>query len=131
MISFIITTDQIEKDEFNEKEIITMPVDIKNVLVCDAVDDSCIQLLKQNGINVIFLFSFLLEYIFSQISYLHAFCCFCCFYSVSLSFQYMNKFTNQPVFLPESFYMHFEEEKKFSKYSNNHLYYNYFLHVYE
>lgn len=55
LISFIIiTTDQIEKDEINEKEIIIMPVDIKNVLVCDAVDDSCIQLLKQNGINVIF-----------------------------------------------------------------------------
>lgn len=30
-----------------------MPVDIKNVLVCDAVDESCIQLLKQNGIKVI------------------------------------------------------------------------------
>lgn len=29
-----------------------MPVEIKNVLVCDAVDESCIQLLKQNGINV-------------------------------------------------------------------------------
>lgn len=30
-----------------------MPVDIQNVLVCDAVDESCIQLLKQNGIKVI------------------------------------------------------------------------------
>lgn len=29
-----------------------MPVNIKNVLVCDAVDESCIQLLKKNGINV-------------------------------------------------------------------------------
>ncbi|XP_055299271.1 D-3-phosphoglycerate dehydrogenase [Sitodiplosis mosellana] len=29
-----------------------MPVDIQNVLVCDAVDESCIQLLKQNGIKV-------------------------------------------------------------------------------
>lgn len=29
-----------------------MPVEIKNVLVCDAVDESCIELLKQNGINV-------------------------------------------------------------------------------
>lgn len=29
-----------------------MPVNIKNVLVCDAVDESCIQLLKQNGIKV-------------------------------------------------------------------------------
>lgn len=33
-----------------------MPVDIKNVLVCDAVDESCIQLLKQNGIKVISFF---------------------------------------------------------------------------
>lgn len=31
-----------------------MPVNIKNVLVCDAVDASCIELLKQNGINVIY-----------------------------------------------------------------------------
>lgn len=30
-----------------------MPVDIQNVLVCDAVDESCIQLLKENGIKVI------------------------------------------------------------------------------
>lgn len=29
-----------------------MPVDIQNVLVCDAVDESCIQLLKLNGIKV-------------------------------------------------------------------------------
>lgn len=29
-----------------------MPVDIKNVLVCDAVDEACVVLLKQNGINV-------------------------------------------------------------------------------
>jgi len=29
-----------------------MPVEIKNVLVCDAVDESCTALLKQNGINV-------------------------------------------------------------------------------
>lgn len=31
-----------------------MPVNIQNVLVCDAVDESCIQLLKQNGIKVIY-----------------------------------------------------------------------------
>lgn len=30
----------------------TMPVNIQKVLVCDAVDESCIQLLKQNGIQV-------------------------------------------------------------------------------
>lgn len=29
-----------------------MPVDIKNVLVCDAVDNACLDLLKSNGINV-------------------------------------------------------------------------------
>lgn len=29
-----------------------MPVNIQNVLVCDAVDESCIQLLKSNGIKV-------------------------------------------------------------------------------
>lgn len=29
-----------------------MPVNITNVLVCDAVDDACVALLKQNGINV-------------------------------------------------------------------------------
>ncbi|XP_055858976.1 D-3-phosphoglycerate dehydrogenase [Episyrphus balteatus] len=29
-----------------------MPVDIKNVLVCDAVDSACVDLLKSNGINV-------------------------------------------------------------------------------
>ncbi|XP_013109813.1 D-3-phosphoglycerate dehydrogenase [Stomoxys calcitrans] len=29
-----------------------MPVDIKNVLVCDAVDSACVDLLQQNGINV-------------------------------------------------------------------------------
>lgn len=31
-----------------------MVVEIKNVLVCDAVDESCTVLLEQNGINVIF-----------------------------------------------------------------------------
>lgn len=29
-----------------------MPIDIKNVLVCDAVDQSCVDLLKNNGISV-------------------------------------------------------------------------------
>lgn len=29
-----------------------MPVDIKTVLVCDAVDDACIKLLQANGIKV-------------------------------------------------------------------------------
>lgn len=29
-----------------------MPVEIKNVLICDAVDQSCVDLLKNNGINV-------------------------------------------------------------------------------
>lgn len=29
-----------------------MPVDIKTVLVCDAVDPSCVELLKSNGISV-------------------------------------------------------------------------------
>ncbi|XP_070496821.1 D-3-phosphoglycerate dehydrogenase [Chironomus tepperi] len=29
-----------------------MPIDIKNVLVCDAVDQSCVDLLKANGIEV-------------------------------------------------------------------------------
>ncbi|XP_061388629.1 D-3-phosphoglycerate dehydrogenase-like [Musca vetustissima] len=29
-----------------------MPVDIKNVLVCDAVDSACVELLQKNGINV-------------------------------------------------------------------------------
>lgn len=29
-----------------------MPIDIKNVLVCDAVDPSCVELLKSNGISV-------------------------------------------------------------------------------
>lgn len=29
-----------------------MPVEIKNVLVCDAVDQSCVDLLKANGIEV-------------------------------------------------------------------------------
>ena len=29
-----------------------MPIDIQNVLVCDAVDSSCVELLKSNGINV-------------------------------------------------------------------------------
>lgn len=29
-----------------------MPVDIKNVLVCDAVDSACVDLLKENSINV-------------------------------------------------------------------------------
>ncbi|XP_011181691.2 D-3-phosphoglycerate dehydrogenase [Zeugodacus cucurbitae] len=29
-----------------------MPVDIKNVLICDAVDKACVELLQSNGINV-------------------------------------------------------------------------------
>lgn len=29
-----------------------MPIDIQSVLVCDAVDPSCVELLKSNGINV-------------------------------------------------------------------------------
>lgn len=29
-----------------------MPIDIKSVLVCDAVDQSCVELLKTNGISV-------------------------------------------------------------------------------
>lgn len=29
-----------------------MPIDIQNVLVCDAVDPSCVELLKSNGISV-------------------------------------------------------------------------------
>lgn len=29
-----------------------MPLKIKNVLVCDAVDKACVQLLEENGINV-------------------------------------------------------------------------------
>lgn len=29
-----------------------MPVDIKTVLVCDAVDNACIELLQANGIKV-------------------------------------------------------------------------------
>lgn len=29
-----------------------MPIDIKTVLVCDAVDQSCVELLKNNGISV-------------------------------------------------------------------------------
>lgn len=44
----------------------TMPVDIQNVLVCDAVDESCIQLLKQNGIKVIYSRRSLFI------------CCYCC-----------------------------------------------------
>lgn len=31
-----------------------MKVDIKNVLICDAVDGACVDLLKKNGINVIY-----------------------------------------------------------------------------
>lgn len=31
-----------------------MPIDIQSVLVCDAVDLSCIELLKSNGISVDF-----------------------------------------------------------------------------
>lgn len=54
-----------------------MPVDIKNVLVCDAVDSVCVDLLKQNGINVsvscvffiIFLFAILIEIYLVLISY--------------------------------------------------------------
>lgn len=41
-----------------------MPVQIKNVLVCDAVDESCIELLKQNGINVIKHSKIFLEFLF-------------------------------------------------------------------
>lgn len=29
-----------------------MPIEIKNVLVCDAVDPSCVELLESNGISV-------------------------------------------------------------------------------
>lgn len=29
-----------------------MPIDIQSVLVCDAVDPSCVDLLKNNGISV-------------------------------------------------------------------------------
>lgn len=29
-----------------------MPMEISSVLVCDAVDASCVELLKSNGINV-------------------------------------------------------------------------------
>lgn len=29
-----------------------MPIDIKKVLICDAVDQSCVDLLKANGIEV-------------------------------------------------------------------------------
>lgn len=29
-----------------------MPIDIQSVLVCDAVDPSCVELLKSNGISV-------------------------------------------------------------------------------
>jgi D-3-phosphoglycerate dehydrogenase / 2-oxoglutarate reductase len=29
-----------------------MPIDIQSVLVCDAVDPSCVDLLKSHGINV-------------------------------------------------------------------------------
>lgn len=32
-----------------------MPVIIKKVLICDAVDKSCVTLLEKNGINVIIL----------------------------------------------------------------------------
>lgn len=35
-----------------------MPVQLKNVLVCDAVDQSCISLLESNGFNVSTLSSF-------------------------------------------------------------------------
>jgi len=31
-----------------------MPLNIKKVLVCDAVDKSCVELLEQHGINVSF-----------------------------------------------------------------------------
>lgn len=34
------------------KIFIDMPIDIKKVLVCDAVDPSCVELLKTNGISV-------------------------------------------------------------------------------
>lgn len=33
-----------------------MVVNIEKVLVCDAVDKACIELLESNGISVIFLF---------------------------------------------------------------------------
>lgn len=46
-----------------------MPVvAIKNVLVCDAVDSACVDLLKENGINVgsnKIVFKFFKKYIFS------------------------------------------------------------------
>lgn len=29
-----------------------MPIDIQKVLICDAVDQSCVELLKSNGIHV-------------------------------------------------------------------------------
>lgn len=46
-----------------------MVVEIKNVLVCDAVDNSCTALLEKNGINVIiFQFNLLKHFFFSQIS---------------------------------------------------------------
>lgn len=31
-----------------------MKLNIKNVLICDAVDESCVKLLANNSINVIF-----------------------------------------------------------------------------
>lgn len=40
-----------EKSSLNSPKI-KMPVEIKNVLVCDAVDPSCVELLKSNGISV-------------------------------------------------------------------------------
>lgn len=35
-----------------EKLTAKMPIDIQKVLVCDAVDPSCVELLKSNGISV-------------------------------------------------------------------------------
>jgi len=32
--------------------LLNMPIEIKNVLVCDAVDQSCVDLLKSNRIDV-------------------------------------------------------------------------------
>jgi hypothetical protein len=34
------------------RRAVKMPIDIQNVLVCDAVDPSCVELLKSNGISV-------------------------------------------------------------------------------
>lgn len=33
-----------------------MPIDIKKVLICDPVDSACVNLLKDNGIEVLRIF---------------------------------------------------------------------------